>query len=124
MENVWGSLIGQIGICFTALCTLIGIVIQVHSNGKAKKTEDLTKGIDTKIDNLRKDSENADEKIRNKMCENLKILEEKLNANSLRYYKDQLVRVLSKIEDGYKPTNEEFHILYEQKAKYNELGRR
>ena len=45
-----------------------------------------------------------------------------MEGHHLRYYKDQLVSMLSRIENGYTPTIEEKHILHEQKAMYNELG--
>lgn len=106
------ALIAQFGIGFTALCTLVGIIIQVKSNSKARKNEDLVKIIDGKLDKMREDSEKSDREL--KAC---------MEDHHLRYYKDQLVTMMSRIENGYKPTIEEKHVLHEQKAKYNELGR-
>jgi len=106
------ALIAQIGLIVTPLFTLIGIIIQVRANTKRNKSDDLVKSIDSKLDNMKQESEKADRELK---C----FMEE----HHLRYYKDQLVSMLSRIENGYVPTVEEKHILHEQKAKYNELGR-
>ena len=105
------SIITQIGVIFTALCSVVIVIIQAHNSNKGKKTEDLMQTIDNKIDKMREDSEKSDKQLRDSMEE-----------HHLRYYKDQLVSMLSRIENGYISTIEEKHILYEQKAKYNELG--
>lgn len=106
------ALIPQIALIVTPLFTLIGVIIQVRSNSKARKSEDLVKVIDGKLDKMKEDSEKSDKELR--QC---------MEGHHLRYYKDQLVSMLSRIENGYEPTTEEKHILHEQKAKYNELGR-
>lgn len=105
------ALITQIGVVCTSLFTLIGIIIQVRAGSKQKKNDDLVKSIDTKLDTMRQDSERSDKELRSCM-----------EDHHLRYYKDQLVTTMSRIENGYVPTTEEKHVLHEQKAKYNELG--
>ena len=105
------AIITQIGLIVTPLFTLIGIIIQVKANTKRNKDDDLVKSIDSKLDKMKQDSDKADKELRFFMEE-----------HHLRYYKDQLVSMLSRIENGYVPTVEEKHILHEQKAKYNELG--
>lgn len=105
------SILTQIGVIFTALCSVVIVIIQAHNSNKGKKTEDLMKTIDSKIDKMKEDSEKSDREIRSSMEE-----------HHLRYYKDQLVSMLSRIENGYIPTVEEKHILHEQKAAYNDLG--
>lgn len=105
------SIITQFGVMFAALCSLIGIIVQARQSGKAKKSDALMETMDKKLDVMKERSKQADEEIKSSMME-----------HHLRYYKDQLVSTLSRIENGYKPTTEEKHILHEQKAKYNELG--
>ena len=106
------AIIAQIGVGFTAICSLAAVIIQVRAGGKQKKQDDLVKAIDGKLDVMKSTSE-----------ERAKALWDSITAHQLIYFKDELVSTLSRIENGYKPTTEEKHILHEQKAKYNELGR-
>ena len=105
------AIIAQIGVGITALCSLLAVIIQVRGAGKQKKQDDLVKNIDGKLDVMKSASE-----------ERAKALWDSITEHQLRYFKDELVGTLSRIENGYKPTTEEKHILHEQKAKYNELG--
>lgn len=105
------ALITQIGVAITAICGVVGIFIQTRANTKRQKSDDIVKSIDQKLDKIKEDSEKSDRELREYMSE-----------HHLRYYKDQLVSMMSRIENGYKPTVEEKYILHEQKAKYNELG--
>ena len=105
------ALITQIGVAITAICGVVGIFIQTRANTKRQKSDDIVKSIDQKLDKMKEDSEKSDRELR-----------EYMDEHHLRYYKDQLVSMMSRIENGYKPTVEEKHILHEQKAKYNELG--
>lgn len=105
------SIVTQFGVMFAALCSLIGIIVQAKQSGKSKKTDALMETIDKKLDVMKERSKQADEEIKTSMKE-----------QHLRYYKDQLVSMLSRVGNGYKPTVEEKHILHEQKAAYNELG--
>lgn len=105
------ALIPQIGIGFTAICTLIGVIIQVKNNNKNKSNENIIQTIDAKLDKLKEDSDKSDKEI--KEC---------VTQHHFRYYKDHLVMMMSRIESGYKPTDEEVKILYEQKETYNAMG--
>ena len=105
------AIIAQIGVAITAVCSLLAVIIQVRGAGKQKKQDDLVKTIDGKLDVMKSTSE-----------ERAKALWDSITEHQLRYFKDELVGTLSRIENGYKPTTEEKHILHEQKAKYNELG--
>lgn len=112
MENPYiMSFMTQIGIMFTALCGLIGIIVQARNTSKNKKRDDIISVMDKKLDSLKEDSDKRDKELWDSVTE-----------HHLRYFKDQLVATMSRIENGYKPTTEEKHILHEQKAKYNELG--
>lgn len=105
------ALIAQIGVGFTAICSLAGIFIQVRAGGKAKKNDETVKEINKKIDQMKIDSEESDRK-----------LNERMDHQELRCYKDSLIIAMSKIQNGYIPTQEEKYLIHEQKAKYNSLG--
>jgi hypothetical protein len=105
------ALIAQIGVGFTAICSLAGILIQVRAGGKAKKNDETVKEINKKIDQMKIDSEESDRK-----------LNERMDHQELRCYKDSLIIAMSKIQNGYIPTLEEKYLIHEQKAKYNTLG--
>ena len=105
------AIIAQIGVGITAVCSLLAVIVQVKGAGKQKKQDDLVKAIDGKLDVMKSASE-----------ERAKVLWDSITEHQLRYFKDELVGTLSRIENGYIPTTEEKHILHEQKAKYNELG--
>ena len=105
------SLITQFGVVITAICSLIAIIIQTKNSNNVKKQDTLMSTIDGKLDVMKSTSE-----------ERAKALWDSITEHQLRYFKDELVGTLSRIENGYKPTTEEKHILHEQKAKYNELG--
>ena len=105
------AIIAQIGVGITAVCSLLAVIVQVKGAGKQKKQDDLVKAIDGKLDVMKSASE-----------ERAKALWDSITEHQLRYFKDELVGTLSRIENGYIPTTEEKHILHEQKAKYNELG--
>lgn len=107
------ALITQAGVICTALFALIGVIIQVRSGNKAKKSDELVKSIDSKLDKMKEDSEVADKKIN-----------QKIDDQQFRYYKNQLIMMMSRIQNGYVPTQEEKYVLHEQKAKYNDMGRR
>lgn len=105
------AIIAQIGVGFTAICSLFAVIIQVRAGGKQKKQDDLVKAMNTKLDNMKEESTEADRKIN-----------AKIDEQQFRYYKDQLIVMMSRIQNGYVPTQEEKYILHEQKAKYNSLG--
>lgn len=115
MNGFWSAILPQVGIMFTAVCTLVGIIVQVRSNNNSKSNakthEDMMNKIDAKIDTLQAKSDASDKELKECMID-----------HHLNYYKDQLVSMMSRVENGYVPTTEEKHILHEQKAKYNDLG--
>jgi len=105
------ALIAQVGVGFTAVCSLLAVIVQVRGAGKQKKQDDLVKTMNAKLDNMKEESAEADKKINTKIDE-----------QQFRYYKDQLIVMMSRIQNGYMPTQEEKYILHEQKAKYNSMG--
>lgn len=81
-----------------ALISLTGVIIQTNSNSK--------------IDQLRKESKESDEKLENKITE--------VNMNDLKRF---LITEMSKIKQGvFVPTENEKRVLSEAKDEYNESG--
>jgi len=81
-----------------ALISLTGVIIQTNSNSK--------------IDQLRKESKEADEKLENKITE--------VNMNDLKRF---LITEMSKIKQGsFAPTENEKRVLAEAKDEYNKAG--
>ena len=60
--------------------------------------------------------------IKSTLKEELEDLKKNLKEESLSRCKSDLVVIMSKISNGYIPTKEEIMVLYETKAKYNQLG--
>ena len=81
-----------------ALISLTGVIIQTNSNSK--------------IDQLRKESKESDEKLENKITE--------VNMNNLKRF---LITEMSKIKQGaFTPTENEKRVLAEAKDEYNKDG--
>ncbi len=60
--------------------------------------------------------------IKDTLKEELTDLKIGLKQESLDRCKSDLVVIMSRIQNGYVPTNEEKYVLYETKSKYNKLG--
>lgn len=91
-------MIEVIGTVIVALISLIGVIIQTNSNSK--------------IDQLRKESKEADEKLENKITY--------VNMNDLKRF---LITEMSKIKQGaFIPTENEKRVLVEAKDEYNKAG--
>lgn len=81
-----------------ALISLTGVIIQTNSNSK--------------IDQLRKESKESDEKLENKITE--------VNMNDLKRF---LITEMSKIKQGaFTPTENEKRVIAEAKDEYNKAG--
>ena len=81
-----------------ALISLTGVIIQTNSNSK--------------IDQLRKESKESDEKLENKITE--------VNMNDLKRF---LITEMSKIKQGaFVPTENEKRVISEAKDEYNKAG--
>lgn len=95
-----------------AVIGLIGIIIQSKSNNKLKSQEELLKTVDDKIDKLKTQSTEEDEKL-NKKLDNIDM------ENCKRF----LVVEMTKMKEGlYTPNEEEKRILKETKTIYNAKG--
>lgn len=79
------------------LITTIGVIATTIIQNKQANKKD---SIDAKLTDIKKALEN-----------------EKLDR-----CKSDLIVIMSRIQNGYKPTTEEIMVLYETKKKYNELG--
>lgn len=94
------------------LLSLIGIIIQNISHNKIVSQEDLLKVVDDKIDKLKSQSQDEDKK-----------LNAKLDAMDMDNCKRFLIVEMTKIQDGaYIPNDEQKHMLYETKERYNNEG--
>lgn len=97
METVLTALI-------SGLCVAIPNVIAVVVSNKKEKTQEM---LDDVKDSITKELD----KIKISMKE-----------ETLTRCKVDLINAMSKIQNGYKPTEEEKRILIEEKEQYNKLG--
>lgn len=105
-------MVQAIATVLVAIIGLIGICIQTRSNNKLKSQEDLLKTVDDKIDKLKKQSEDEDNK-----------LHDKLDSMELDNCKRFLIVEMTKIQDGaYTPNEEQKRMLHETKKTYNDKG--
>ena len=101
-----------IATVLVAIIGLIGIYIQTKSNNKLKSQEDLLKTVDDKIDKIKKQSEDEDRK-----------LHDKLDFMEMNDCKRFLIVEMTKIQDGtYTPNEEQKRMLHETKKTYNNKG--
>ena len=101
-----------IATVLVAIIGLIGIVIQNKSNSKLKSQEDLLRTVDEKMDKFKKQSEDEDRK-----------LNEKLDSIEMNVCKRFLIVEMTKIQDGaYIPSEEQKRMLHETKKTYNDRG--
>lgn len=101
-----------IATVLVAIIGLIGIYIQTKSNNKLKSQEDLLKTVDDKIDKIKKQSEDEDRK-----------LHDKLDFMEMNNCKRFLIIEMTKIQDGvYTPNEEQKRMLHEAKKIYNDKG--
>ena len=101
-----------IATVLVAIIGLIGIYIQTRSNNKLKSQEDLLKTVDEKMDKFKKQSEDEDRKIH-----------EKLDRMEMDNCKRFLIVEMTKIQDGaYTPNEEQKRMLHETKKTYNDKG--
>ena len=97
MDTIIVSIITTIGVVLTTL-------IQNHN---ARKKDN----IEEKLDNIKKEFQ-----------ENLLALKNDINTETLGRCKSDLVSIMSKIKNGYTPTDEEKRIILETKELYNNKG--
>ena len=101
-----------IATVLVAIIGLIGICIQTISNNKLKSQEDLLKTVDDKIDKFKKQSEDEDNK-----------LHDKLDTMEMNNCKRFLIVEMTKIQEGvYTPNEEQKRMLHETKKTYNDKG--
>lgn len=96
------SLITQIGVMFASLCTLIGTLIQSSSARKLKKQSEILAEVHKEILDLKNYTDKQDIEINNK-----------IDDITIASCKASLVSIMSRIKNGYKPTDEEKRILIE-----------
>lgn len=105
-------MIQAIATVIVAIIGLIGIIIQNRSHTKLKSQEELLKTVDEKIDKLKIQSTEEDERLNNK-----------LDAIDMDSCKRFLIVEMTKINDStYTPNDEQKRMLYETKERYNNDG--
>lgn len=105
-------MIQAIATIIVAIIGLIGIIIQNRSHTKIKSQEELLKTVDEKIDKLKIQSTEEDERLNNK-----------LDAIDMDSCKRFLIVEMTKINDStYTPNDEQKRMLYETKERYNNDG--
>ena len=105
-------MIQAIATVIVAIIGLIGIIIQNRSHTKLKSQEELLKTVDEKIDKLKTQSTEEDNR-----------LNDKLDAIDMNSCKRFLIVEMTKIKDGtYIPNEEQKHMLHETKTRYNNNG--
>lgn len=91
-----------------ATISTLGVIITTVIQGYHASKKD---NIESKIDDLRKEVK-AD----------IEYLKKDINEEKLGRCKSDLVSIMSKIQNGYTPTNEERRIILETKELYNNKG--
>lgn len=105
-------MIQAIATVIVAIIGLIGIIIQNRSHTKLKNQEELLKTVDEKIDKLKTQSTEEDERLNGK-----------LDAIDMDSCKRFLIVEMTKIKDGtYIPNEEQKYMLHETKTRYNNDG--
>lgn len=103
-------MVQAIATIIVAIIGLIGIIIQTRSNNKLKSQEDLLTTVDKKMDEFKKQSEDEDRKIH-----------ERLDQIEMDVCKRFLIVEMTKIQDGmYVPNEEQKRMLHETKKLYND----
>lgn len=103
-----------IATVLVAVIGLIGIIIQTKSHSKLKNQEELLNTVEGKIDSLKKESKEDDNR-----------LNDKLDNMDMENCKRFLIVEMTKLSEGaYKATEEQIRVLYETKERYNREGRR
>ena len=105
-------MVQAIATVLVAIIGLIGIIIQTRSANKLKSQQDLLETVDEKMDEFKKQSENEDHKIH-----------ERLDQIEMDVCKRFLIVEMTKIQDGmYIPNEEQKRMLHETKQSYNDNG--
>ena len=104
MESVLTALIG-------GLCVAIPNIIATISNNKKNNLKQVETNINKSVKQVEKNIKADLTKVKNT-----------LNEETLSRCKVDLINAMSRIQNGYVPTEEERRILIEEKEQYNKLG--
>lgn len=102
--EIWIALI-------SGLCVAIPNIIATLSTNKQKKFDKVETNIKKDLDNVKLEINSNISKVKTSLKE------EKLSR-----CKVDLINAMSRIQNGYTPTEEERRILIEEKEQYNNLG--
>ena len=106
--QIWTTLITTVGVVVTA-------IIQAIVAGRKDKLE-------TRINSLESSIKKDMNAMKEDLQKDIEDLRESESKEVLARCKSDLVTMLSRIHNGYKPTAEEILILYETKELYNSKG--
>lgn len=106
--QIWSTLITTVGVVATA-------VIQAIVAGRKDKLE-------TRITSLESSIKKDMTEMKQALQKDIEDLREDESKEVLARCKSDLVTLMSRIRNGYKPTAEEIMILYETKELYNNKG--
>lgn len=104
METIIVALIG-------GLATAVPSIIATLTSNKKAKFKSVEKNIKKELDTMEANLKADNLKTRNQLKE-----------ETLNRCKVDLINVMSRIQNNYKPTEEERRILIEEKEQYNKLG--
>ena len=102
--EIWIALI-------SGLCVAIPNVIATLSSNKKEKFDNVEKNIKKEL-----------EVVQNNLNANITKVKTAVKEESLNRCKADLINAMSRIQNGYVPTEEERRILIEEKEQYNRLG--
>ena len=102
--EIWIALI-------SGLCVAIPNVIATLSSNKKEKFDNVEKNIKKEL-----------EVVQNNLNANITKVKTAVKEESLNRCKADLINAMSRIQNGYAPTEEERRILIEEKEQYNNLG--
>lgn len=106
--TIWTTLITTLG----AVATVLIQSIVANRNSKLKK----------QIEDLQVSTTNDINSVKEELRKDISNLKKDADAEVLNRCKSDLVTLMSRIRNGYKPTEEEKYFLYETKTIYNSKG--
>lgn len=106
--TIWTTLITTLG----AVATVLIQSIVANRNSKLKK----------QIEDLQVSTTNDIKSVKEELKKDISNLKKDADEEVLNRCKSDLVTLMSRIRNGYKPTEEEKYFLYETKTIYNSKG--
>ena len=102
---------GIIIAIISGLCVAVPNIIATLTTNKKEKLQNLENNIKSNLNKMETSLKADNTKIRNQLKE-----------ETLNRCKVDLINAMSRVQNGYDPTEEERRILIEEKEQYNKLG--